>query len=234
MPSLAQRRGVCCLLTLGLVLSFARPGLCSPEEAARLAFLNDTLERDAVASRRWFWSGLGIFTLLEGAQIAVLATSSDRATRASAGVGAVINGIGMVASIATAPPTLFAAGIELAPDATPQARAERVAEGEQRLQRAGDSEALGHSLLAHAGVLALNGAGALYLWLSAKEPARAALGFVGGTLVGEVRIWTQPTTAMEALAGENGPERADPRTPRVEVLPVVTGESTGLVFLGRF
>jgi hypothetical protein len=197
----------------------------SPEARARLTMRNDIVGENAAASRRWFWGFTGFFASAIAVEAVIYGTADDRGLRADAAVTIVKSTVAIVASLVTAPPTLFAKAIDLrvVNAATKETRAEMLADRERLIERAAASERLGHSALAHIGVLALNAAGLIYLLAAEDVPVRATLGFASGVAVGEFRIWTQPRSAMLTANG-----------PTAGLVPTISRDSAGLRVVGRF
>lgn len=191
-----------CALTLAILLVTTSASADATERDA-------TLTRDTTASQRWYFGWLAFLTAATAVNGTLWATADDAGVRAQARVGTVVGGIGLVARVLVVPPSLFAS--------PPYA--------DDLLTRRADAERFGRSVLAHVGGVLLNGAGGLYLWLHDDSPARAAILFGSGVLVGEIMIFTQPTIAMDAA--ESSPANALAKV-RVDVAPMLLKRGAGL------
>jgi hypothetical protein len=155
-----------------------------PTEVAAMAPL---LQRDARAVRTWWWGWLGGFSALTVGQGALYLTSDDEDFKAGQLVGAAGSTLGVLGTLihAVQPYDVPADGDLHALLAD---RAAREIEGRGWVN---------HTLNA-----AVNVASGAVLWGYYKQPGSAAFTFVAGMLIGEAQIWTQPTLARDARAGD--------------------------------
>ncbi len=200
----------------------------SAEGRARLGEVNEVIGKNAAASRRWFWGWMAFYTGVEVYDAIVYATADERGVKTDAAVTLIKTGIGMVALAISAPPTLFASTLEIPANATKEERAALLAERQRLLEREAKSERFGHSILSHIGALAVNTAGFVYTLVKEDVPGRATFNFVSGVIVGELQIWTQPSSAMNAVDAQRV------QRTQIQVVPTASKDGAGLMVLGRF
>jgi hypothetical protein len=165
--------------------------LAAIDAAARLAFLEASLAREAHRARQWNWSwGVG-FAAAAAGQFGVAAALDDPdqqkglyvgGTKAVLGVGAKL-----VKPLRVPRP---AGGVGCA----------AVADAEARLLGATLAEARGRHWLRHVEVVGLNLVGVLVLGLGYDVWQEGLLGAAAGVVVGEIHIFTQPFAAGATLA----------------------------------
>jgi hypothetical protein len=174
---------------------------------------------------------MSLFAANLGVQATLWGTSSDPDRVARARVGTIVGGIGFVVTTAIPPPCLFVSPGKITESDTEDQRKQIVAATSAGVDRCAAAERFGKSWLAHLGGWLLNGAASLYLWRHDGLPQGAAFQLVSGLVVGELRIWTQPSVAMDAAAaGQVGRITGA----RVGVWPVASPEFTGLRVGGAF
>lgn len=166
----------------------------APLEAAE-----QTLERDRDATRLWYFGWSAIFAVATGANVAAAFAFDDAGLRADARVGAVKSGLGFVSTIVLPPPSLFYTPCSDAERATAEGRARCAARQNERLRDAADLERLGRSWLPHVASVAVNLGGLAYSWLHDNRLVEGILASVVGLAVSEAKIFTQPTTARDAV-----------------------------------
>jgi hypothetical protein len=186
-----------CLALLAAVTPPPLPPDLGPEGFARLRAIERALdagERDAQA-----WWTAWLFGLSAAAALQTAASLGVEHDAPVLQIGALRAAVG-AASVALVPlPAAFAPGaLRAMPEGTGADRVAKLQAAEGWLRRSARVERLGKSWWPRAGGLLLNTAGSLWLWLHAQRPGTAALSFVVGSLVGEAKIYTQPTAAIEA------------------------------------
>ena len=178
---------------------------------ARLRSVEQALEAGEPAAQLW-WGGwlFGLTTAAAAQGVASLSVSARAQPLYQ--VGAVRAAIGAASVVLVPFPAAFApARLRALPEGTAADRLEKLRLAEHLLRRAAMIERLGRSWVPRAGALLLNSAGSLWLWLREDRPASAAISFALGMAVGEAKIFTQPTAAIdaaEALLGVDAPAAA--------------------------
>ena len=192
----------------------------APAVDDRGAEIDRALAEDARKMRLWYSGWTAFYTIATGFSVKVVLDADDRDRRVGAAVDAVRSGLGLVTTVLFVPPSL----------AAPRFADGDVAAREKWLAEAADAEQLGRSWLSHAGNAAVNAAGGGYLWLHEHRFVAGLVAFVSGTLIGEVKIWTQPTTALDAVrAGKTA------RAPvELAVAPTISTTSVGVAIDARF
>ena len=211
---------------------------------ARLRVIQRTLDEGEAAAQLW-WGGwlFGLATASAAQAVAALSVSAQAQPLLQ--VGALKAGIGAASVLLVPfPAASGAAPLRALPEGTAADRLEKLRLAESLLHRAAAVERLGRSWVPRAGGLLLNGAASLWLWLRQDRPAAAALTFALGTAVGEAKIWTQPTAAIEAEQAlgeasapsvERGPGAPGPAARRVPAVRWSLGPVPGgLLLIGNF
>ena len=194
-------------LTLAIALLGAVPSQLPPprdeadaQVAARLKEIERALDEGETAAQLW-WSGwvFGLTTAAAGQAVASVSVSARAQPLFQ--VGALKAGLGAASVVLVPFPAAFGpAKLRAFRDGTAAERLEKLQTGEQLLRKAAAIERLGRSWVPRVGGLLLNSSASLWLWLREGRPASAAISFALGTAVGEVKIWTQPTAAIDAEA----------------------------------
>jgi hypothetical protein len=183
------------------------------------ASIDRVMAEDARQARLWYTSWTAFYTVATGFSIKVVLDSGDRDRRVASAVDGIRSGLGLVTTVLFVPPSMAAPPLA---DGDVTAR-------ERWLEETAGAERLGRSFLAHAANAAVNAAGGGYLWLHEHRFAIGLLAFVSGTLIGELKIWTQPTLARDAF---------DARTARSTVqlafAPMASATAFGFALDGRF
>jgi hypothetical protein len=207
----------------------ADPSLGQRSGEERLAFLRARSAPDARRAKIWTGSWIGVYgTLTVGSLAATAAVPEEE--RVDYYVSAATSFVGLMA-IAVMP--LKAMG-----DAARIARLEsaggevcaRVKEAERLIARDADGEAFGKGALIHAGSYLLNVAAALTLGIGFGHWEAAALNGLGGILIGEVMIWTQPQGAVDTWEQyRTGRLESPVPRPQLTVVPRLSPTETLLV-----
>jgi hypothetical protein len=159
--------------------------------------LDSVIDRDAAASRRWYYGWSSFFLVVGAGQLVLAEHVNNPAERPDWRVGAFMAGLGWAATVALPPPTLFAEGSDPARRGDASYRA-RACERERRLiASAGGDERFGTSWLAHTAGIAANVAAGLYLWLHHDRLGAGILQTVGGIAISELQVFTHPTRARD-------------------------------------
>lgn len=215
----------------------ASPRLAAQDDDARFAYIHAHLGETARRATIWLrgWEiGIAGATALDLLMIPIL--GNTRSNQIDFGLGAATTIIGIV-PLAVAPPRVIddrdaldeAAGHTVV---TVDEKCARLADAERRLALVASSEALQRSWYFHAGNLVLN-AGVTLLFGAFHHWTSGILNGVGGFLVGEVIIYTQPSETIGELAryrrGELEPAIA-PRPPTTswQLMPIAAPNTYGL------
>ena len=204
---------------LAIVAVMTATTTATTDQAARGAEIDRALREDARASRLWYTGWTTFYTVATAFSMKVAIDAESRDRRVGAAVDAVRSGLGLVTTVLFVPPSMTSR--RLASD--------DVSGRETWLQEAADAERLGRSWLTHAANAAVNAAGGGYLWLHERRFVAGLVAFVSGTVIGEIKIWTQPTTALEAHRAANA--RSDVS---LALSPMVSTTTAALVLDGRF
>jgi hypothetical protein len=170
------------------------------EQPLELA-LDHALERSNLSARRWHYSWVGIFSAGVVAQGVLVGVESDDNGRIAQAVGAVPPTVGLVLQLAQP-----LAALQLDEDlenllANSFDEETRVAEKHRLLSLYAESEAQQRNWFAHAGPIFLNASIAGVLLWALDKPVQAAIQLGAGVAISEIRVWTSPQTATDALAG---------------------------------
>jgi hypothetical protein len=223
-------RAVAWLLPL-LVASSARAQCLAPEGSVpalaernpeeRFAYLSRVLERERHDASVWNWGwgiGFAASALGEGG-FALFSTNRDQ--RIDATVGAIQSTLGVALSIIAPlrieePPAQFTSCADLVA-------------AEAAMLHSLENERLMRAWYAHAGNLVVNAAGFFYLGFAEKHWLSGTVGLVGGLIVGELKIFTQPYR----LPGAWETYRSHGFGPvQITITPI--GDQLGLGVLGTF
>lgn len=115
-------------------------------------------------------------------------------------MGTVVGSIALLATTALPPRCLFASPGAFDPGDSEADRSRILAATAEKIERCAAAERFGQSILAHLGGILLNGTAAVYLWRHDHLPLGALYQLTSGLVVGEIRIWTQPTVARDAAS----------------------------------
>jgi hypothetical protein len=198
----------------------ADPALAEIDAQVRLSYIQSQLRRTAHRANIWRWSwGVGIVAATAGNLIAIPLVDRKGA-RIDFYVGAATTVVGLV-------PLL---GMPLKVLHDHEALDERVARGgpicdvladaERRFRRDAANESDGRALWLHVANVVLNGAVGLYLGLAYHHWTSGIINAVGGSVVGEAIIYTQPIGDVGALR----------RYRKGDLGPRPTGVGLGLTF----
>ncbi len=186
-----------CLALLSAVTPPPVPPDLGPAGLVRLRAIERALdagERDAQA-----WWTAWLFGLSAAAALQTAAALGVERDAPVLQVGAVRAAVGAASVVLVPLPAAFAPGaLRALPEGTGPERITKLKAAEEWLRRSARVERLGKSWVPRVGGLLLNGAGSLWLWLHEQRRGAALLSFGVGFLVGEAKIYTQPTAAIEA------------------------------------
>jgi hypothetical protein len=185
---------------------------------ARNAKIEQALAEDARRSRVWYTGWTAFYTVATGFSMKNALDSDSRDRRVSSAVDAMRSGLGLLTTVLIVPPSMNAPTIDDA------------AGREKWLEKAAGAERRGRSWVVHVANAAVNAAGGGYLWLHEHRLGAGLLAFLSGTLIGELKIWTQPMTARNTVD--------ELRTAKVDVqlafTPIVSDSAFALALDGRF
>jgi hypothetical protein len=186
-----------CLALLAAVTPPPVPPDLPPEGLVRLRAIERALdagERDAQA-----WWTAWLFGLSAAAALQTAASLGAERDIPVLQVGAVRAAVGAASVVLVPLPAAFAPGaLRAMPEGTGPDRIAKLKAAEEWLRKSAKVERLGKSWVPRVGGLVLNTAGSLWLWLREQRRGAALLSFGVGFLVGEAKIFTQPTAAIEA------------------------------------
>lgn len=219
--SAATRLGGLLVVMATVVPCTVRANDTQSEHEARL---DDRLRRAHKMAARWHGAWTGLFVANTAVQGVLVGVGDDANERWGQAVGAVPPAVGLTLQLA-----MPLAALELEKDLE---RIEgfdeaKLAAAKQALLRAyAASENEQRNAFAHIGPILLNASAALVLWLALDRPEQAAIQLGAGIAVSEARVWTSPTTAMDAF--EHGWTSEND----VTITPALSVEWFGLA--GRF
>lgn len=168
------------------------------EVSRRLAFISARLDagqdRAGLWWRAWYGTFLGLTVVQGGAALAV----RDPGLRQSAAVGSVTSSLGVIPLAITGfPPRDAGDRLRVWPESTPAERRRKLARAEHLLRVSAEAESLGRSWIAHAGGAVVALASGLILGLGYKRGLNTLTNVIGGVVIVETEIWTQPTAAID-------------------------------------
>ncbi|MCC6646087.1 MAG: hypothetical protein IT374_11015 [Polyangiaceae bacterium] len=188
-------------IVLGLSLSVSSAARAAEPEARR-AEVEARLDAGAPYARRWYWGWSGGFAAVSALQLGSLLVLDDPGLRADAVVGGALAGVGAISTLAL--PLSAASGarsIRALPDETSEQRVARARAGEDALRRAAREARFLTSWIAHAGVVGANAAAAaVSRWVYHRPWDMVALARGTGLVVGELKVLSTPTDAIDAEA----------------------------------
>ena len=182
----------------------AAPELAKIGSEARLTFLRNVMRDQARRARLWMWGWAGIGVGLSAGNFTVAAlakTSDDRVDPLTGGVTSLTIPLGILVKPLRVTRDQEALEAYVSTMSTPIgsiAPCLQVARAEELLASSADDEALGTGIFAHAFAVLGNTAVALFLGLGFKHWGGALLNGVGGFLITEAQIYTQPSGAVHA------------------------------------
>jgi hypothetical protein len=182
--------------------------LTDSEVAARLRFIQGTLDQGQKAANLWWYGWLIGYSGATAQQLAAHFRATSITQKEDTAVGYVTSAIGAIGQLVVPVEAgRFALRLRVKPEDTPEARRAKLAAAESYLRRSAAEEEFGRSWKMHAITAAINLGIGIFVWLHYDRPDTDGLGvFVLGQLVSEVQIFTQPMGAVRAL---HEYERAD-------------------------
>ncbi|MEO7093815.1 MAG: hypothetical protein ABI175_11230 [Polyangiales bacterium] len=196
------------------------PSVTDPAADARAAKVEQALADDARRSRLWYTGWAAFYTVATGFSVKIAIEAEDHDRRVGSSVDAVRSGLGLLTTVLLVPPSMTA----------PPPGEGDAANREAWLEKAAAAERRGRSWMVHVANAAVNAAGGGYLWLHEHRFVSGLVAFVSGTLIGELKIWTQPMTARDASDALH----AASATAHMTVTPLVSTGSFLLALDGRF
>ncbi len=214
----------------------AAPSLAEVGTEARLGFIRERLERDAVPARRWTWGWAIGYAVVGAAQLSTAHLFNESGRRTDFYVGGIRSLIASAAALilpTTAPREHRRLERRLA--SRPVVDCALLAEAEAGLARAAASERRGKSWTKHAMVFGYNAIFALILGLGYDRWPSAAISMGTGMLAGELMILTQPTRARRDWGKYLAAELA-PAPPPVSwmIVPTLGAGSAGAALVVTF
>lgn len=155
------------------------------QAADNLLQLEQTLQSERKHSRYWQYGWTGFFIADMGVKALIVSTSDQEDKKYDAKVELVKSTIATIAMFAR-PMNIHHLGDELKKDLSQDERQRILIQAIEREQRE-------RSWKAHAGSVALNLAGSLFIWLDDDREDDALLKFALGMMVGELKIFSSPT-----------------------------------------
>jgi hypothetical protein len=166
----------------------------------RLAWIDGELARGAHPARIWVWGwgiALGVGTVANLVPVPFV----RRDERVDWYTGAVTTGVGVV-PLLFAPPKIIADARELHTHLAARAAGDTcalLADAETRLVRDAENQADGRRWWVHAGNVLLNAGVGAFLIIGFHHWGAGLWNAASGAAIGEVIIFTQPTTAIDSL-----------------------------------
>ena len=210
----------------------------------RIDDLQASLDRSQAPARLWLFGWTSAFTAGLAVRSTLAVSAASEGIRIDSRVGALTLGTGLLATMALAPRSAFAAAkLRGLPDTTAEERRRKLLAGQELLAKCAFWERAGKSFVPHLVGVAVNVAAGLYLGIGEKRWASGLVAAVGGIAITELKIFTQPMTASAALAayrgrGESGPVRASqgarPTAASEPTLITLTSWPLGLSLVGSF
>jgi hypothetical protein len=161
------------------------------QAADNLLQLEQALQSERKHSRYWQYGWTSFFIVDMGVKALIVSTSDQEDKKYDAKVEFVKSTIATIAMF-TRPMNIHNLDDELKKDLSE-------AERQQILIRAIEREQRERSWKAHAGSVALNLAGSLFIWLDDDRGDDALLKFVLGMIVGELKIFSSPTKTWKSF-----------------------------------
>ena len=168
--------------------------------ADRLQYIQNTLEKDQVNTKLWWYgwlSGYGAATIVQGA---FYFGSIDKSTRQDMALGAATTFLGVAGQYITPLlPGNEPEQLNLLSGNSSLERSNKLIIAEELLNDCAKREQLARSWKNHAMCSAVNLSSGLITWLGFKRSVWAGIGnFALNTAITETQIWTQPTLARRS------------------------------------
>lgn len=239
---MASPRVCCCVfVVVSTVAASARAeGTTTPDDAdvaARLAWIERVLDREASGTELWRGGWLGFYgaaVLVEGALLAVSTTRVDRVNDGVT-VGKAALGFGFTLVLpATAAPS--ARALRGKPAGTPAERIAKLRLAESMLRAIAAEERERRGWFGQIGGALVNAGGAWITWLAARGSGGVGwFGAASGVAVAQLQFFTQPTGAIRAWeayqrAGAGGRLGEPPPVWRWSIAPTAGGMAVRGVF----
>lgn len=203
--------------------------LAAQDDAARLAWLRARFARTSHRAKVWLYGweiGIAAATVVDLAMIPIL--GDTRSNRIDFGLGAVTTIIGIPPLLVWRPRVIADHEALEALAATPGAdRCAVLADAEQRLVAAADAQDGQRAWYMHVGNVVLN-AGVTLLFGAFHHWTSGVLNGIGGAIVGEVIIFTEPVDQIDDLAHYRRGEIAAPVAATWRLVPTVARGGVGL------
>lgn len=178
--------------------ALAQEDLSDSQIQERLQTIQHILEQGKSNANRWWYGWLIGYSAATLAQGAIGFTSNAKETKQDGTLGAATTFLGAMGQI-VAPMVPSSAPDRLADisASTPAERKEKLLKAEELLKECALRERSGRSWKTHAITGAVNLSSGVIVWLGFKRSFWEGLGsFALNTVITEVQIWTQPTSAM--------------------------------------
>lgn len=205
------------------------PALSSVDAERRLAFVERALDRAAAQSSQWghFWRAT--FQTTAVVQLTLAHVAKRDADRIDLAAGGLKSTTGFLFALIFRLPAERHDGPWAARPWKEGSLCARLSAGEEALEHDAKLERRGRSLGMQALGLGFNLAVGVTTFLMHKRLWSAALGVVTGGIVGEIRIFTQPTVANDALTTyKTGVVPSAPVSLAPVVVPLPGGASFGV------
>jgi hypothetical protein len=177
----------------------ANPKLGEIDAASRLTFIRESMNHDATNAELWRWSWVSIYALGAVGQLALSPLFPEK-SRVDMYVGAGESAIAMLPQLVL-PLTVGSHGPKFdakAAAAKPGDLCSLIAEGEGLMVSDAANEAAGAGWLMQVVNVVYNFAFSAIIGFGFKHPMPAIISGVGGLIIGEAMIFTQPTHLNEA------------------------------------
>lgn len=171
------------------------------EVSRRLAFLENRLARGAASANLWWSSWYYGWTALTMGQFVWAIVTPDNGRRKDLAVGAASSTLGLLPlGVLPFPARTAWQDLSRVPATSPADRRRKLAFAEHLLKAAASDEKLRRSWVNHATSIGVSIAAGLVLGVGYDRPTSGVLNALGGIVLSEIQIWTQPTAAITDLA----------------------------------
>jgi hypothetical protein len=188
----------------------------------RISFIQKEFDDSAMYSSIWWYGWMGVFGASAAVSFGVGLTSDDETVKITQVVSGVQSVIGFTGLILSPMPSVYAGGrLSRMPDGTQEEKIRKLLEGERLLSETADAQAFGSSWVPHLLNFAVGAAGGLIIWKaygneiedSGGNPRKEALyNFLLSFVIGELQIFSQPTSGIKAWNSYRGMYAPDSST----------------------
>lgn len=191
-------------------------------ETERITFIQKEFDDSAMYSSIWWYGWMGVFGASAAVSFGVGLTSDDETVKITQVVSGIQSVIGFTGLILSPMPSVYAGGrLSRMPDGTQDEKIRKLLEGERLLSETADAQAFGSSWVPHLLNFAVGAAGGLIIWKAygneiedaGGNPRKEALyNFLLSFIIGELQIFSQPTSGIKAWNSYRGMYAPDSST----------------------